>query len=165
MGCDIHIFTEKWNKKEQRWESFDFWEKNEYYDAAEAEEEGYIDTEWCACEFDDNRWYEKFSILSNGVRGEAEGPCASELGFPNDACVETAANFKAWDCDAHSPNHITVAKFRHLVAEWRLLKGSNSPLNEMHEALEAHIKRKLKWDHIIDSQDWEHIRLVYWFDN
>lgn len=166
MGCDIHMFTEKWNDNKKRWESFDFFEVNEYYTTDDIEDEDYDGEKYTACEFDDHRWYDKFCILQNGVRREATGPYVEDKGFPSDACPEIARDFKRWDCDAHSPNWCTVAEFRDLVMKYRLLSNSNeNPLTSMHEALEAHIKRKLKWEHIIEATSPEHIRLVYWFDN
>jgi len=166
MGCDIHIFLEKYNENKQRWETFDFYEKNDYFipDTKLGDEE-YDGERFIVVEFDDNRWYEKFSILSDGVRGEAPGPYIVKKGFPQDSCPEITAEFKRWDCDAHSPNWCTATEFRHMAAQYRVLRGADSPLTEMHNALDAHIQRKLKWNHIIDAQNMDHIRMVYWFDN
>lgn len=171
MGCDIHLYSEKWDEHTKKWETFDLWEKNEYYskpspDATQEEiEEAEWEGEWVVSEIDDARWYEKFGILSPGVRCEPEGPTARERGWPHDACKEYDEMYIRWDCDAHSPNWITITEFRHLVAQYRVLRGSDSPLANMHQAVEAHIKRKLKWDHVIQRQNMDHIRLVYWFDN
>ena len=153
------MYLEKYNKNKSCWETFDFWELNEYY----LEDEG--EDKWVVCEFDDHRWYDKFCILQNGVRGEANGPYVPDKGFPSDACPEVNAVYKRWELDAHSPNWCTASEFRHLVAQYRVLRGSESPLANMHEALENHIKRKLKWNHIIENQNMDHIRMVYWFDN
>lgn len=166
------MFLEEWNDRNQRWESFDFWERNQYYNYSakteEEKEENLWEREFRVVEFDDDRWYYKFGVLSPGVRinpDEIDGPLADLRGFPKDACAETAERFKMEGCDAHSANWLTAEEFRDLAIKWRLLKGNDSPLAEMSSRLDDHIKRKLKWDHIIKEQDLSHIRMVYWFDN
>ena len=166
MGCDIHMYTERWDKRTEKWQSFDFWEMNPYYqEDPEDPEDAKWEKKFHTVEFDGDRWYDKFSILSYGVRGEPEGPYAAELGMPTDCHKELAEQYILEDCDAHSVNHITVTDFRKLVAQYRVLRGSDSPLQPMHEALNEHIQRKLKYKHLIDEQSMDEIRLVYWFDN
>ena len=171
MGCDIHLYTEKWNETKECWESFDFYERNEYYNPNPETEEEIEDNEgerpFAVVSIDQSRWYYKFAILSPHVRippNELKGPVAKDRGFPDDAHKELAEDFKLWDCDAHSPNWMTVAEFRDLACKWRLIE-TDSPLAEMSKNLETHIKRKLKWPNLIEKQNMDHIRLVYWFDN
>jgi len=171
MGCDIHLYSEIYSETTKKWETFDLWERNEYYrepspDATDEEIEDISwEGPWVVSEIDDHRWYQKFGILSPGVRYEPEGPTAKKRGWPDDACSKNDTLYKRWGADAHSANHITITEFRLLVAQYRVLRGADSPLGPMHERVEAHIKRKLKWPHVIEKQNMDHIRLVYWFDN
>ena len=165
MGCDIHMYTEIYSEQTEKWISFDFFEVNPYFEMEGEYDEDWREPEYRAVEFDDDRCYEKFSILSYGVRGEPDGPVAASQGFPEDANEALRTQYKQLGCDAHSANHMTVTEFHDLVAKYRLLQGDNSPLKEMHEKLNDHIRCKLKYEFKIKGQNYNAIRLVYWFDN
>jgi hypothetical protein len=150
MGC------ERWNKHTQKWISFDMFEISEYYEKPT----------FRPISIDDYRWYAKFAILNHECgRGKAGGPKAEIRGFPDDASEYVKGEYEGWGIDAHSPNWINLEEFRLLASKYRLLSGADSPLRLMSEALEAHIKRKLKWEFHIAEQKPDEIRLVYWFDN
>jgi len=158
------MYTEIYDERTKKWSSFDFFEANPYFGENDDDDE-WVEPEYVVVAFDRDRWYEKFSILSHGVRGEPEGPVAASQGFPEDANEALRTQYEQEGCDAHSANHMTVIQFRDLVAKYRLLQGDNSPLKDMHDKLNDHIIRKLKYNFKIKEQNYDHIRLVYWFDN
>lgn len=162
MGCDIHIFTERYDETLEKWVTFDFFQYNPYY-SPENNDDG-EEKEYVVCEIDDDRWYAKFGVLSTGVR--CEMPYSFEpRGFPSDCCDFIESEYKSWEGDAHSTNYITLKEFQDMFIKYRLASKEENPLKHMHEHLRNHVRKQLRWEHIIEKQDPNLIRLVYWFDN
>lgn len=119
MGCDIHLYVEKWNPQTERWESADTWSKNKYYDPTEDDGErplavAYEDS------FYNNRNYRLFGMLAdvrNGRRGfggadmgNAVTPMAEPRGLPEDVCSEIENESDYWGLDGHSHSWLTLAE-------------------------------------------------------
>lgn len=170
MGCDIHIYSERWHEGQERWVPFDFYEYNEYRDEMLKwanncdEEHQWHEPEFTNVEIGGARDYYRFGVLSTGVRGEM--PFSFEpRGIPDDCSNNIKKHYEAYGCDAHSANWITLREFNDMYVKYRIAGKGENPLAEMKREIDDHIKRKLKWPHLIEKQDPNHIRFIYWFDN
>lgn len=105
MGCDIHLYVEVYDEKQQKWISADQWKKDE--DGYVSVENGYFD----------GRSYNTFAILANvrngrgfaGIdTGNGFNPISSPKGIPYDVSPEVSAKYEDWGGDAHSASYLSA---------------------------------------------------------
>lgn len=84
MGCDIHVFIERYNKDAAKWENLSLYKKNK-------------DGGFESCCVYGERCYELSSILA-GVRGHHDALVARR-GLPNNLSVETEKHWKTDEDD------------------------------------------------------------------
>lgn len=138
MGCDIHMFKEK--LVDGKWVSADEWVAYDYGDDEKGVEVPFTKrfTE---------RNYQLFGLLSKGVR--CDHPYAfAPRGIPFDCCPEVAADYKRWDCDAHSANFLFLPE---LKAMREHLKRVTIEVSGMKDADEL---KALRQDIAKGSPDW-----------
>lgn len=116
MGCDIHMYSERWNTKTKTWTlnepCYDVWE------------------EGCLCvpfryAFYRERNYDVFAKLA-GVRGNGPLSCLPSLrGAPDDMSAPVAAMYREWGDGAHS-------------ASWLRPGDLELAFHELGDAVEVH---------------------------
>lgn len=117
MGCDIHLFVEKYDGN--KWVSMDNWkmekecdfcDKDEIKDCQEYDCNGKIER-FTYSRYEDlfytGRNYSLFGILA-GVRDSKMKMISDEKGFPDDASDEVSKYFESWGCDAHTPSYLSL---------------------------------------------------------
>jgi len=166
MGCDIHVYMEKWTNSNKydgprdlsedrddklnelledkptkyRWVSADKWE----YDG----ELGY-NVGW-ESRYYDSRNYQLFSILAD-VRGNYS-PIVEPRGIPEDASYGYKYMCDQWDGDAHSHSYYTLTEL--LNVDWTeyddcYLEGFLKSIERMKEI----------------DRDTDNVRMCFFFDN
>jgi hypothetical protein len=190
MGCDIHLYKEKF--ADGRWSTAEVW-TDEYGEGADVA---------YANRFTE-RNYDLFGVLAKGVRREFDFSF-EQRGMPLSPCPEVAAAYERWDGDAHSASYLYLHELKELSA-W--LKDKTLPVRglmaaDQHEKLLASINstEPTDWhllypycqgttdrsyvefefdvpasfivgdglDRIVaafDGIDGENHRVVFWFDN
>ena len=164
MGCDIHVYMERWTNSNKydgprdlsedrdnklnellgneptkyRWVSADKWSYNEGWG-----------TNW-ADQYYDNRNYQLFSILA-GVRGDYS-PIVEPRGIPKDASSGYKYMCRGWEGDAHSHSYYTLTEL--LNVNWEEyddchLDGFLQSLERMKEI----------------DEDTDNVRMCFFFDN
>lgn len=130
MGCDIHVYTEVFDKGE--WKTADEWVKERAYTGL-MNEYSYVRKEVY-----DGRNYTLFGFLAN-VRqnwqptgdgsshgfggsdtGEAVKPIDMPRGLPDDVCDRVRKTSDAWGPDGHSHSWFTLKEL--LEADWDQIK-------------------------------------------
>ena len=102
MGCDIHLYCEKYNEKDKKWISADRLKLNEYYGKYEDE------NQYSIVHLYDDRNYALFGVLA-GVRNYYDNECISEpKGLPDDICEFVKNEAEYWDGDGHSHSYFTA---------------------------------------------------------
>lgn len=101
MGCDIHCFVEKKNRKSGKWEKISGFEN------AEGEKP-------CESPFE-NRDYSEFAILANVRNGWGISPDRSRIkpiampkGVPEDVSPKVKEKIDDWADDGHSHSYLTA---------------------------------------------------------
>lgn len=165
MGCDIHVYMERWTNSNKydgpkdlaedrdnklnelleneptkfRWVSVDKWN----YDG-----DGWR-TNWQDLYYDE-RNYQLFSILAD-VRGDYS-PIVEPRGIPEDASTGYKYMCDRWDGDAHSHSYYTLTEL--LNVNWE--EYDDCHLNDFLKSIE-----RMKG---ID-EDTDNIRMCFFFDN
>ncbi len=106
MGCDIHVYLEKYTSVngEYKWVNVDHWQLNPDFGSHENEREyDLIPFYW-------GRNYDLFSILAE-VRGSYD-PIDDPRGLPEDVTDATRKEFERWGRDAHTPSHYTLKELK-----------------------------------------------------
>lgn len=120
MGCDIHFYVEK--KHPVGWlpvDPPDTGERNQdgtiHYDNLAYKSIGREPVDPPKWNIDRNYWL--FSVLA-GVRAYAPKPepIALPRSLPSDVSSSVNAEYKSWDCDAHSASYLTLSEL--LKYEW-----------------------------------------------
>ncbi len=102
MGCDIHLYCEKYSEKKNKWISADHFRLNEYYKEDEYEKEYEI------VHLYDGRNYGLFGVLAD-VRNYYGNEYISEpKGLPDDICETIKKEYEWWEGDAHSCSWFTA---------------------------------------------------------
>lgn len=132
MGCDIHVYKEKF--VDGKWLTADVWEEEDYGDG-----EIHKNVPWG--ERFTERNYNLFGVLSKGVRRHFDFGF-EQRGIPFDACDEVAEQAENWDCDGHSHSYLYLHE---LKAMRDYLKTRTLPISGMKDkdelvALYASIK-------------------------
>ena len=165
MGCDIHVYMEKWTNSNKydgpkdlaedrdnklnellenepttfRWVSVDKWTY---------EEDGWR-VNWYE-HYYDSRNYQLFSILAD-VRGDYS-PIVEPRGIPEDASSGYKYMCDQWDCDAHSHSYYTLTEL--LNVDWE--EYGDCYLGEFLQSIE----RMKEID-----EDTDNVRMCFFFDN
>jgi hypothetical protein len=165
MGCDIHVYMERWTNSNKydgpknlaedrdnklnellenepshfRWVSVDKW----------IYEEGRWEIDWNE-HYYDGRNYHLFSILAD-VRGD-HSPIAEPRGIPQDASTGYKYMCDQWDGDAHSHSYYTLTEL--LNVNWE--EYGDCYLDEFLQSIE----RMKEID-----EDSDNVRMCFFFDN
>lgn len=159
MGCDIHLYAEKkvtpkwWEFwKRPKWVSIDKYSRNEDW-------ESFDDPEYKVA-YDDRfytggRSYNVFCALAN-VRAfhfTGDPPCVSQpKGLPHDCCPEILAESDRYGSDGHSHSWNTLRELQDF--DWSSYTPTTDEfLNEVIPKMKA------------ASNNPDHVRIVYFFDN
>lgn len=102
MGCDIHMYKEKF--VDGKWLAADEWVAYDYGD----EDKG-IEVPWQKRFTDRN--YDLFGLLAAGVRREHPFSFRPR-GLPFDACPEVAENAEKWDSDGHNHSYLFLHELK-----------------------------------------------------
>lgn len=170
MGCDIHSFAERRNRKTGKWEKVGYhftlsdWEK-EYY----KKDKGEHPFDW--------RSYSMFAFLA-GVRNYDHcEPISEPKGLPNDISDDVKEEYERWIYDAHSASFLTVKElldFDYDEVFWnrRVMKNNNgASLAEEGEGSHVTYRENLGESFFIHLNELkelgnpEDVRVVFWFDN
>lgn len=153
MGCDIHLYSE--TKKDSKWvpdllHTLTTPTPEELEDGDRPQ----IDQSYRG------RNYALFGLLTNGeVRHDVGFGFPFHQDIPEDTSEVIAADYKAWDSYAHSPNYLTVKQLKEKAME--LLVISDPEAREYLPMLTRLIDGLPK----TDNPDPEEQRIVFWFDN
>ncbi len=96
MGCDIHIYVEKFDGK--KWRSADKWVQEEY-DKTEVTNYPQVY---------EGRNYELFAILAGVRNGYGIKPIVERRGLPDDLSNEVSSTADHWIDDGHSHSWLTL---------------------------------------------------------
>jgi hypothetical protein len=100
MGCDIHIYVEKFDGKE--WKSADTWSPDEYDQTRNTNYPQVYE----------GRNYELFAILA-GVRNRYDiEPIVRPRGLPGDISNEVQSEADRWNGDGHSHSWLTLKELQ-----------------------------------------------------
>lgn len=156
MGCDIHLYAERWQAGAQQW----------------------VNVPVTLSEFPD-RSYRLFGWLA-GVRNYSMvGPLVDPRGFPLDASVFVAQEYIDWDMDAHTPSWLTLDEllnvdYDQIVEDRRTTKQIGPRYWDGAALADAGKGQKQTLRDFLGSfffQGLDHLkeakvdRLVFWFDN
>lgn len=163
MGYDIHMYVEKYENNEWipvagKHPMFDFYYNQSLKALTESERilkfqqaKNYDTTtmdKWFYCD----RNYTLFSLLANvrNYDGEIE-PISEPRGIPEDVSDFVNSRWESWHGDGHSDSYFTLKEL--LDFNWEYYKDSCSYFISRLEIL-----KKI-------SDDYDNVRLVFWFDN
>ena len=162
MGCDIHVYLEKYTSVngEYKWVNVDHWQLNPDFGSHENEREyDLIPFYW-------GRNYDLFSILAE-VRGSYD-PIDDPRGLPEDVTDATRQEFERWGQDAHTPSHYTLKELKDYLY-------NNSEDDELTETLKRFVEpmeNRFREEFWITNDDEKRytvkenaFRVVFWFDN
>jgi hypothetical protein len=162
MGCDIHVYLEKYTSVngENKWVNVDHWQLNPDFGSHENEREyDLIPFYW-------GRNYDLFSILAE-VRGSYD-PIDDPRGLPEDVTDATRKEFERWGRDAHTPSHYTLKELKDYLY-------NNSEDDELTETLKRFVEpmeNRFREEFWITNDDEKRytvkenaFRVVFWFDN
>ncbi len=162
MGCDIHVYLEKYTSVngEYKWVNVDHWQLNPDFGSHENEREyDLIPFYW-------GRNYDLFSILAE-VRGSYD-PIDDPRGLPEDVTDATRKEFERWGRDAHTPSYYTLKELKDYLY-------NNSEDEEITETLKQFIEpmeNRFREEFWITNDDQKRytvkengFRVVFWFDN
>lgn len=190
MGCDIHSFAEKKNKKKDTWEKAGnmlilheeyLWEKvGDVFSLCEYDKKHYQK------DFGDNpfdhRSYSVFAFLA-GVRNyDCCEPLSEPKGIPNDVSDEIKTEYDSWSCDSHSTSYLTLRElleFDYDKIFWnrRVTKQTSNncwngaSLADEGEGAMISYRENLGeffFTHLEELKslgDIDDVRIVFWFDN
>ena len=108
MGCDIHLYHEKW--KDGKWITADNWSQDKYNPP------GRLTVDFHSQLYTD-RNYRLFGVLANvrngfgfaGIKtGDPVIPITMPRGIPKDACPEYLSEVESWGVDGHSHSWLTL---------------------------------------------------------
>ena len=165
MGCDVHVYTERWTNSNKydgprdlaedrdnklnelledkptkyRWVSADKWNSDKNGCRDNWEDQYY-----------DSRNYQLFSILA-GVRGE-HSPIVEPSGIPEDVSTGYEYMCDQWEGDSHSHSYYTLTEL--LNVNWE--EYDDCYLDDFLQSIE-----RLKE---ID-EDTDNVRMCFFFDN
>lgn len=113
MGCDIHVYSEKWNPFDKRWQSADIWIED-----IRCSTPGELRVE---PEVYEGRNYNLFAMLANvrngyGFAGVDTGdgfvPIDMPRGLPPDVSVLVKKQSDGWGDDGHSHSYFTLRELK-----------------------------------------------------
>lgn len=98
MGCDIHMYVEKYSEAEKRWMSADVWEESDY-SIHQMDISNHIYS---------GRNYELFAILANVRNGDNFKPISEPRGVPKDVSWLVKKAVNGMNGDGHSHSYFTL---------------------------------------------------------
>ena len=130
MGCDIHVYTEKYIshiKGEERWVNIDYWQYNPWYKEEDNDGERMLEH----IPFYRGRDYELFGILADVRHGAEGGPISQPKGLPQDVSNITKKESDNWGSDGHSHSYFTLCELKDYLEKNPMIKRSGMvPLAE-----------------------------------
>jgi hypothetical protein len=166
MGCDIHVYTEQYDPRDNTWYTNDNFRLNRFYGQFENQKESEHESVY------HGRNYQLFGILA-GVRDTYVYPIVSPRGIPDDSCELIKKEFAYWGGDAHTPSYFTLHELKEalIYSRPKSLSGIKT-LTKFIDDIESKLRKDFffyNWeDKEPDSQVNELIknhRIVFWFDN
>jgi len=161
MGCDIHVYLEKYTSVngENKWVNVDHWQVNPNFGIFENE------PEYDQVSFYWGRNYDLFSILAE-IRGSMD-PIDSPRGLPEDVSSVTKKQYDIHR-EIHTPSYYTLKELKDYLY-------NNSDNEEIVENLKGFVDRmdsRFKEEFWITNDDEKRytvkengFRVVFWFDN
>lgn len=174
MGCDIHLYVERYNEYDEQWEYI--YQEEKYRD--EPSYENSIDTKnYYGYK---GRNYNLFSILAGVRNGIGIEPISKPRGVPDDISPEVSGCLKRIASDGHSYSYFTLKEL--LDFDWNRVYDDGT--NWEDNAIQRVKKRlKLEPDDVITYKDLagdfydvtlmrltlldenpKNVRIVFWFD-
>lgn len=162
MGCDIHVYLEKYTKigEENKWVNIDYWQINPHFGLDDS------NREYDQVPFYIGRNYDLFSILAE-VRGSLD-PIADARGIPDDVSLVTKREYDVVGFEVHTPSYYTLKELKDYLF-------NNSDNEEVVDSLSYFVKcmdSRFKKEFWIDDEDEKRytikengFRVVFWFDN
>lgn len=117
MGCDIHLYREKYVNG--KWQTADYWVSEDDYTRVPYEKRAYK-----------GRNYSLFGLLSSGVRADFTFSFPPR-GMPFNASHEVAKAAGDWGSDGHSHSYLYLFELRQLA---EFLKSKTIPISGMKDA-------------------------------
>jgi hypothetical protein len=161
MGCDIHVYLEKYTSVngENKWVNVDHWQINPHFGMDDSEREyDHVSFYW-------GRNYDLFSILAE-VRGSMD-PIDDPRGLPEDVTETTRKEYERGDM-VHTASYYTLKELKDYLY-------NNSDNEEIVENLKYFVDRmdnRFKEEFWITNDDQKRytikengFRVVFWFDN
>ena len=151
MGCDVHIFAERKDKKYNYWERVNLYRVNPDHSDLECVEP------W------EGRNYDLFSLLA-GVRGCYES-FDFPRGIPNDVSLMVEKEYNSWGGECHS------ASWYDLYELSLFIKGfiAEHPDDEIIPSLQGFYDSIIAYLEFAGEYIWSlkpnQYRIVFWFDN
>ena len=160
MGCDIHTFVER-TRNPCTPKDITSYQRSDF----EGESHRFYTTSYVL----DDRNYSYFYQLA-GVRGRSNDRhyLSEPRGLPDDVSEGIKQEYEEWGDDAHSASYATLQELITFVGEVKskqlkelLLEEDTTDLSHMEKVIE-YLKDKAKQEH---TNDYNNIRIVFWFDN
>jgi hypothetical protein len=162
MGCDIHVYLEKYTSvnEEYKWINVDHWQLNPSFGVYENE------SEYELVAFYWGRNYDLFSILAE-VRGTLE-PIDEPRGLPEDVSPRTKEEFEKWGRDAHTPSYFTLKELKDYLFEKSDDEDIVNSLTRFVNSMDKRFKEEF-WIAEDDEKRYtvkeQAFRVVFWFDS
>lgn len=161
MGCDIHCFAEKYNKKHKIWKkvgsifSVDDFEK-EYFKIDKTDSP----FSW--------RSYDMFSFFA-GVRNRNHiKPIVLPRGLPNDISDEVKEMFEEWKSDSHTESFISLKELNNFNYDNEIIDLTFGEVIEENKITYRMFLGDWFFKHLSELNDIgkpDEVRIVFWFDN
>jgi hypothetical protein len=160
MGCDIHIYTERYEPELKQWVCIDNFCFNVWHLKYPEDEPN----KWTQREWYTGRNYYLFGMLAKGVR--TDPPHGFKLkGFPDNASPHTVYSYEQWGLDAHSASWLTLKELNKKLLVSTLRR--EDPDNEFARFVIDFKKflESIHYSHVLTKVPDDHFRIVFWFDN
>lgn len=153
MGCDIHVCVEI---REERYKNQEptgeyIWRSAEVY-----VRDRHATFGMCKSAAYYGRNYELFTALA-GVRGDDDSPRIDDpRGLPHDVSEQTEEEHRAWDCDAHSASHVTLAELYAFQEAHKTVKRKGMLSIAQAKALDEDGVKPSTWCQWTSEDTWVH---------
>jgi hypothetical protein len=167
MGCDIHLFIERKRATGSYEDMTNYNYDPEYYDEYDIHFQPNEKTITC-------RNYYLFSQLASVRNYNELKPISEPKGIPLDVSPYIRKHYEHWVSVAHSASWLTAKEIKNRIEE--IKKGyfkdivlseetqDTSSLEELLINLEVRYKQ-YTYEKDLTDEDYENIRIVFWFDN